>query len=103
MRNLPIKSEFIMQVILSSVGGFIPDERTDLVEKEHLLSGRQKVLLFCVRVTKRSRIEVKVSKSSVLISSTNRNLSITFLNARYTSLWYCNKGMPTYIHYQNAP
>ncbi len=63
--SLPTKSDFNTQVISSTVGGFIPDERTDLVKKKHHLSGRQMVFLFSERVTKRSRIEVKVSKSSV--------------------------------------
>ena len=36
---------------------------TDIIEKKHPLSDRQKVFLFCERLPKRSRIEVKKTKS----------------------------------------
>ena len=48
---------------------FIPPARVDFVKKKHQISGRHLVFLFCERVTKRSKIEVRVSKSSVLIHS----------------------------------
>ena len=43
---LPTKSDFITMWFHPAKVGFIPSARTDLVEKEHHLSGRQMVFLF---------------------------------------------------------
>ena len=43
---LPTESDFITQVISPILDGFIPSVRTDLVEKNTLLSDRQKGILF---------------------------------------------------------
>ena len=46
---LPTKLDFVTKWFHSTIVGFIPSARTDLVEKKHLLSDRQKVLLFWCR------------------------------------------------------
>ena len=43
---LPTKSDFITKWFHPTKAGFIPSDRTDLVEKKHPLSGRQRVFLF---------------------------------------------------------